>query len=140
MTQLVNARIGIQAAALNELSILIRSGLAGNLPTQYKSAIDELTITDGGDVFGETVEDLEDLILVWGEKLGASSIGLIANAKYRNDYIKLMVYTNAEVDVTDVVVNNVTIKQYLNRRGGELLLQVVYQKNNQSLTYHKFWE
>lgn len=52
---------------------------------------------------------------------------------------KLQIYTIEQFDLEDVIINRVATKQYLNRRSGELLLNVIYQRSKQTLTYNKFW-
>ena len=52
---------------------------------------------------------------------------------------KLQIYTIEQFDLEDVIIDRVATKQYLNRRSGELLLNVIYQRSKQTLTYNKFW-
>jgi len=139
MTNLINVRNGVEATVLNNLSNLIRSGISANLPEEYRAPINILTITDTNDVFGQTVGSLDDLIKVWGQIIKASGLGLTINITPRADDIKLQIYTIGQFDLEDVIIDGVTTRQYLNRRGGELLLNVIYQRSKQTLTYNKFW-
>ena len=80
------------------------------------------------------------MLPLWADIIKSANIGLISNIRERDGYIRVQLYTVPQVDVEDVIIDGVTTKQYSNRRGGELLLRILYVREDRSLTYTKYWK
>jgi len=139
MSHLTFDRHGVSVSLLNDLSLSIRSGIAASLHDDYSSQINALQLSED-DGFNEQVEGYDSLLPLWGNIIKSSNIGLVSNIRERDEHIRLQIYTVPQVDVEDVIIDGVLTKQYSNRRGGELLLRVLYTCEDRSLTYTKYWE
>lgn len=127
MSNLTFDRHGISVSELNDLSLVIRLGISGNLHEDYKSQIDALQLYEE-DGFNENVEHHDSLLPLWGWIIKSANIGLITNTREHNEYVRLQIYTTAQVDIDNVIIG-----------GGELLLRVTYLRADRSLTYTRFW-